>query len=276
MACGGDDDDVTIDAPTLLVTAPGWRVSWAGEYGDDTGEMRVTNGEREIELHWQPAKYHDKYVDDRRRGSEAEWPLKVAGYDTVLFKYKGRGDFTAMWLQDDWSMELRGMFSDVDTFRAVARSIVEVGQDAWLAAMPADVVTPDERPHVVDRMLEGVPVHPEVDVAALQRGNVIVDYAQLGGDVAAAVSCAWTEQWVTATRSGDDRRAREARRVMVGAREWPIMQELHGSSAWAATAWKISAAIETGALIDYYGMNEYGEPISVAASYESALGCDRF
>jgi hypothetical protein len=264
---GSDASSAPIDAPFLLVTEEGWRVTYADEYGDEIGEMRFTDGTHELDLHWQPRKYHHDYLLDRRRGSEAEWPLEIAGKDAVLFKYQGRNDFTAMWLDGDSSFELRGFFDDVNAYRAVVGTIERVAQEEWLAALPDDIIDPSERPAVVDQMLADVPVHPAVDVNALKTSSTVSHRYQLGAHVTGVVACAWIEQWIDAQASEDSSSAREAEAAMASSRDWAIMIEMDRDGDWPEAVWQFADAIAGD------GQVVMGRTMSVVESYEQSLDC---
>ena len=266
---GGDQpaEPQTEGSPLLLVGQQGWRVSRADQQSATTGEMTFTNGERELELTWRPASDHDMFVEDRALDAAETWDVEIARRDGVLFRYEGTTDFTAMWVDGDLSLELRGVFPDVDAYRAVAQTLGRVDEETWLAALPGDVVTPAERPATVDEMLRDIPVQPAIRIARLKESRVVSDRYQLGARVTAEAACAWIRAWIDARSSGDEARAREAVEAMATSRDWAILEEMEPQGGWSEVVWEYADAMA--------GEGEVpgGGPMTVAGSYEDSLGC---
>ncbi|HEV2756143.1 MAG TPA: hypothetical protein VG318_10275 [Actinomycetota bacterium] len=253
--------------PFLLVTADGWRMTRVDQYEPHSGEMTFTDGTRQIELFWRPEDTHEFYVGDREAGAGDSWDITVAGSEGILFQYEGTTDFTAMWLHEGRSLELRGVFPTVDDFRAIAATVRPVDGDTWVAALPEDAVAPGERPETVDEMLAGLPVHPDVDVEALKGARTVNDRYQVGAEVVSALACEWIEQWVDARESGDGPRAREAESAMATSREWAILVEMDEGGDFSEVVWEYADAMATD------GEVPGGRPLTAAGSYRNALGC---
>jgi hypothetical protein len=253
-------------APLLLVTAEGWRVTYADQSGTD-GDMMFSSGTHGLELTWRAADTHDTYLKDRERDAGDSWDVTIAGQPARLIRYEGTTDFTALWLDGDKSLELRGVFADVDAYKAVAATLQFVDEETWLGALPDDVVDPDERPAVVESMLADIPVHPKVDVEKLKTSSAISDRYQLGAQVSGAVACAWIDQWIEAERSGDDRAAREAVDAMTTSRRWAILEEMKSQGGWTEVLWDYADSM-TGD-----GTVTGGSTILLADDYASGLGC---
>lgn len=253
-------------APQVLITAQGWRVTRIDQYSSTIGEMNFTNGSRELELYWGPADAHGSVVQDREASSATSWDMTILGQESVLFQYEGATDFTALWLDGDLSMELRGVFPDVDEYRAVAASLQYVDEETWLAAMPNSVVHASERAATVDSMLEDIPVHPDVDVEGLKTNAVVADRYHLGAQVTGAVACAWIEQWVDAKAGEKDASAQEAVDAMASSREWSILVEMKDQGGWSQFIWEYADAMT--------GNAKTGRPRWVQRSYRDEMDCE--
>lgn len=270
VASGGETISApqnTVDGvPLLLVTAEGWRVTRADQY-EGGGEMTFTEGDQSIDLYWRDPETHDAYVQDREAGSGASWDVTLAGSEATLFQYEGVADFTALWLTRRHSLELRGGFPDVESYREVAETLAWVDEETWLAALPEDTVPPSRRAEVVDEILADVPVHPDAPLRRLKQSRTINDRYQLGARATAAVACAWIEQWVDASERGAGEAAREAVAAMETSRDWAILQEMKEQGEWSETVWQYADAMA--------GKGEImgGAPTTVAGSFRDALGC---
>ena len=281
------------DAPRMLLAEAGWKVVRADEFGGKLGEMTFSNGDREVDLRWIPAKHHSVAVDDRRRSADEEWNLKIAGREAVLFRYEGTTHFTALWREGDHSLELRGVFPTVGDYQAVAATLEAVDVDTWLSAMPESVISPDIRAASVDEMLDDLPVHPSVDIDKLKASEGVTDRYQLGAMVTGAVACAWIDQWIDATSKGNDRRAREAVNAMATSHNWAILLEMNEAGDWPEAVWEYANAMATfrvemnagswpeavwkyaNAMPDNSPVGG-GRPMTIEEAYDSTLGCDRF
>ena len=268
---GGEEpaEPQTEGSPLLLIGQEGWRVSRADQQSATTGEMTFTNGERELELTWRPASDHDMFVVDRELDAAKTWDVEIAGRHGTLIRYEGTTDYTALWLDGDLSLELRGVFPDVDAYRTVAQTLGRVDEESWLAALPDDVVTPAERPATVDEMLRDVPVHRDVDVEDLKQVSLVSDRYQLGARVTGAVACAWIRQWVEARRAGDEPEARQAADAMAStAWDWAVLREMDAQGGWSEVVWEYAEAMRGDGGVE-------GGPgeVPIEATYRSALGC---
>jgi hypothetical protein len=252
----------------LLIGHAGWSVSRADQYDVYEGEISFTNGDRELDLTWRPAATHDEFVEDREVEAAETWDLEIANRHARLMRYDGTTDFTAMWVDGDLSLELRGVFPDVHSYRAVAQTLGRVDEETWLAALPDDAVTPSERPHVVDEMLRDIPVHPDVKVADLKESTVVNDRYQLGARVSGAVACAWIRQWLGATADGNQAAVREAVDAMATSRDWSILREMTAQGGWSEVLWEYAAAMTGDGEVNA-GPGE----MSIEATYVDALGC---
>lgn len=256
-------------APLLLVTEEGWRVTRADQYDAGTGEMTFKNGSQELELNWRPADTHASYVEDREHDAGETWDVTIAGRPALLIQYEGYNDFTALWLDGDKSLEMRGVFPTVEDYMAVAETLEFVDEERWLAAMPSDVVQPNERAEVVEEMLADIPVHPDVDVDELKKGSTVKDRYQLGALVTGSVACEWIEQWGDAEASGDEAAARESVDAMATSHDWAVLEEMAPQGGWSEVVWEYADAMAGD------GNVSGGISAPIEESYRSGLGCTR-
>lgn len=266
----GGGTDTRRDAPLLLITEEGWRVTRADEYGVKSGEVSFTNGDQEIELFWRPANTHEDYVDDRA-DQTIQHDITIAGQEGILFEgtyeHQGTRVFTALWLDGPLSLELRGGFATIDDYRSLAETLDFVDEETWLSALPEGTVTASERGAVVDGMLRDIPVHPSVDIDELKTLHTVSDRYQVGAQVTGAVACAWIKQWVNARENDNDAAAQEASDAMATSRRWAILKEMKSQGGWSGVLWDYADAITSNDSI------MGGRSLTVEESYKSALGC---
>lgn len=256
-------------APRMLVGSPGWRVTRADEFGVGYGEMTFSNDDRQLELHWERSRDLGAKLGDPGSGVDSLGSMTLHQTRAKLFRYAGSNDFAATWLQAGYGLEARGIASDLAAFRRVVGTLHEVTVNQWLSAMPASVVRPDGRSKVVLAMLEGVPLPPHFDVAALIRadGGTVLDRYQLGAKVTGAVGCTWLRRWVEARRAGDAAGIRQAVDALATSHHWRVLQEMQAAGAWSQVFWEYADAAATNAPV------AGGKPLSIEESYHDALGC---
>jgi hypothetical protein len=227
--------------PRLLVTAPGWSIVHARGFEVDSGELIYSDGVhppygpggRQLELSWYPARFYGSYLRDRRRVSTRAGRVTTPAISTILghraatFHYVGQSPNYATILspQGNVFVEVHGTLGSKE-YEAVLQSLRPVDVDAWLAAMPAEVVRPAARPEAITRMLRGIPVPPGFDTSALLSESALTDRFMLGKAVTGAVACDWIQRWLTATRDGDGAAAREAAEAMATAPRWPVLLQM--------------------------------------------------
>jgi len=276
-------------APRILVQRPGWSVTRADEFTAAIGEMTYGDGRNELELRWQPA----GDTPDRSKEAAHLETLELMGRDARLFRYNGPvgptvvpadmtitasppatasavdgpGDFTTLWSQGPHSVEVRGVFADIETYKSVLAGLREVDVDTWLRAMPASVVRPDDRSALVDEMLADVPVPEGFDTAALRAAEGVKDRYQLGAAVAGSAACAWIDSWVGAIDAGDDGAAQRAVDAMATSHRWSVLAEMRDQGAYPDVVWELADAMATDAPVSG------GKPVTIRDSYVNTLGC---
>jgi hypothetical protein len=225
--------------PRLLVTAPGWSIVHARSFEVDRGELIYKNDEhplygpggRQLNLTWYPAPfYRDRLRESGQACCHVSTPVisTLLGQRATTFAYPGQHPNYATILspQGNVFIEVNGSFGSREEYEAALHSLRAVGIDAWLAAMPPEVIRPAEHSAAITQMLRGIPVPPDFDATALQTESDLTDRFMLGKVVAGAVACGWLQRWLSATRAGDGGAAQEAVDAMVTARHWPVLLQM--------------------------------------------------
>lgn len=251
-------------APRLLVNRPGWTVTRADEFSVDQGEMTLSNGKQELDLHWIPIGEHDDKVADRASTSDLQATSEVAGHQASISRYAATSDYVALWTQGNRSAEARGLFASLDEFKGLLDDLAEVDVDAWLDAMPASVVKPGARADAVDEMLADIPLPDGFDRASLRKGAAVQDRYQLGAAVAGSVACGWIEDWIMATDAGDAPGAKRAVDAMATSHRWAILVEMRDEGAYPDVLWELADAMATDAPVPGGSLRE---------AYADSLGC---
>jgi hypothetical protein len=254
-------------APRLLVSEPGWQVERADELSARYGEMTFTNGERDLDVKWLPARLHEHAVATRMAdpGLDDLGTAPAVRAEARMFRYSGTRDFVAVWLRGNHTLEVRGAAADASAFRTVLASLREVDVDTWLSAMPQSVVAPAAQAEAVREMLADIPLPPGFDPAEIPHGNGVRDRYHLGAAVVGAVACAWIDHWVAARRASDHESARAAVEAMATSRTWSVLLEMDDEGAYPEVLWKYADALATNAPV------MGGRPLSIEESYVDAL-----
>jgi len=258
---------VAESAPRYLLAQEGWVVTQVPEFSGASGQVVFSDGEATIDLHWRPASTHDEYVADRSELPELEGMTATAdGVPARVFTYgdtDGGTDLAALWRQGDHSLEARGVVRDAAAFAGLLAALEEVDVDAWLTALPEQVVRPDGERDAIAGMLADVPLPPGFDPRSLERGAAIDRY-QVGAQATGAVACGWIESWIAASSRGDAAAAQEAVDAMATSRDWAILQEMDAEGDFPEVVWEHADAMAADGTL-------YGYP--VADGYRAAFGC---
>lgn len=225
--------------PRLLVTAPGWSIVHARSFEVDRGELIYKNDEhplygpggRQLNLTWTPAPfYRDRLRENGHACCHVSTPVTstLLGQRATTFAYPRQHPNYATILspQGNVFIEVNGSFGSREEYEAALHSLRAVGIDAWLAAMPPEVIRPAEHSATITQMLRGIPVPPDFDASALQTESDLTDRFMLGKAVAGTVACGWLQRWLSATRAGDSAVAQEAVDAMSTAPRWPVLLQM--------------------------------------------------
>jgi hypothetical protein len=268
---GGNDPAFAAEAirvaetsPRLLVEADGWKVTRADQWQPGQGEMTFANGSAQLELFWAPETEYAGWLQSSTDKFEAVGNASAAGLDAKLYRDE-TDTYRALWMDGDAAvLAVSRTAAGLAAFKQLVSRLDHVSVNAWLTAMPADVIRPAaQHATVVDGMLKGLPLPPGLDVAALRESGVVRDRYQLGAQVSAAVACGWIAQYLAAQKSGDTAAAAAATEAMQTSRTWPILLELQKDGAYPQVLWMYADALG-------------GKPLpkgTLDQSYVDALGC---
>jgi hypothetical protein len=243
--------------PRLLIQEPGWKITTVYGFTENTGTMQFTNGDRALEINWYPAKEYQGYYSGRLNVSKPE-PGKVDGIDGSIFTYSA-SDFAIMLKpNDDTFAELRtGGKWTRSAFDQELTRIKRADVQTWLAAMPPEIVTPGRADEAAAKALDGVPLPPKFDRAALNAVGTNDQY-QFGAAVAARVGCGWIEEWQRANQAGDQAALKKAADALRSSHQWKFLQRMNKDGDYPEVFWEM--ADQTAA----------GNP---PTGYRDALGC---
>jgi hypothetical protein len=233
--------------PRLLITLPGWSIIHARSFEVDTGDLTYKDdgpGGRGLNLAWYPASfYRERLREDGHACCHVSGPVAstLLGQQATTFAYPGQHpNFTTILSpQGSVFIELTGSLGSREEYEALLHSLRSVSVDAWLGAMPAEVIRPAARSAAIAQMLRGIPVPPGFDAStlhfrdmlapsgsALQSESALTDRFMLAKSVTGAVACDWLQRWLSATRTGDGAGAQEAIDAMGTAPSWPVLLQM--------------------------------------------------
>jgi hypothetical protein len=243
--------------PRLLIQEPGWKITTVYGFTENTGTMRFTNSDRDLEINWYPAEQYQGYYADRLNVSKPE-PGTVDGVDGSVFTYNA-SDFAIMLKpNDDTFAELRtGGTWTRSAFDQELTRIKRVDVRTWLAAMPPEIVTPGRADQAAAEALDGVPLPPKFDRSALKAVGTNDQY-QFGAAVAARVGCGWIEEWQRANKAGDQAALKKAADALRGSHQWKFLQQMTKDGAYPDVFWEMADKTAGG---------------NPPAGYRDALGC---
>jgi len=277
--------------PRLLVTAPGWKVTDAGEFEPDTGETTFGDGRRTLSLNWYPARLYRSYLRDRSHVSPPRHS-RLLGRTATTVEYGRHGEYATMIAPiGAVFVEVRGRLGGHAAYEKVLHSVRPVGVDTWLAAMPARVVSPDARAHTVATMLRGIPYPPGFDPTRLESETAALNHYDLGVRVADAIACGWVESWLAAQAAGDPIAARNAVDAMASSHHWPLLLRMAraakrslppnlrrgpAASGWSQNIWHFAAELQRGHLDQGFGaelVRPDGSGYKIGPAWATGLQC---
>ncbi|MEU5911504.1 hypothetical protein [Micromonospora sp. NPDC047527] len=244
--------------PRLLIDQPGWKATSVYGFTEKDGSITFSNNDRELEMNWYPADVYDSFHEDRLRVSEPA-QVTVDGWPAERFQYN-EGDFAVMLKPREGSfVELRtgGTWTRA-AFDEVLATVVRVDAKTWLAALPAEIVTPQRATEQAAKVLADVPLPPGFDVTALG-GLGANDAYQFGAKVTSRVGCAWIAEWLRAKKAGDDDALRRAGDALRSSHRWTVLRQMNDEGDWPEVFWETADEVAAG---------------KPPAKYRDSLGCE--
>lgn len=224
--------------PRYVVTQDGWQLDYVDQPSSSYSETTFSDG-ADNSLQLTSFKGGPPTTDEDPRS----WTMTIDGTPALAFDLTDY--YSAWWFIGDYGFELRGdTFASREDFEAVAATVTQVDETEWLAALPEDMVHPDDLASEVDAALEGVSLPPGLDsegvLAATDRRVGARDQVRTAAvDV---VVCAWIQQWSDAKAAGDTDALNEAVSAMSSSREWPLLAEKAGGP-WTQAIWEVADAM---------------------------------
>ncbi|SDT28562.1 hypothetical protein [Actinoplanes derwentensis] len=242
--------------PRLLIDDPAWKIAAVSGFAAERGTIRFTDGSREAEVGWYPAKTYDSYHQDRLRiGTPV--PATVAGTKANVFAYSS-DDFVAQLVPNGSAfVELRANGLPRAEFEQVLTRVVQVEPDRFLAAMPAEVITSSRVRAAAAEILSDVPIPPGFDIDKIDAAGANDPY-QFGAVVTGQVTCTWIAEWIRADSAGDDDSAKVAAAALRSSHQWKILKNMKDKGGWSEVLWEIADKVADG---------------TVPEQYKSGIGC---
>ena len=243
--------------PRLLIQEPGWKITTVYGFTEQTGTTGFSKDGRDLEMTWYPASDYQSRYADRLEVSPPK-PGEVDGWPGNVFTYSDEDFALLLRPRDGVYAELRtGGHWTRNDFDKVLTHVARVDVATWLAAMPPEIVTPGRADAAATKALDGVPLPPKFDKAALNAVGTNDPY-QFGAAVAARVGCGWIEEWIRADKAGDKAARQKAADALRGSHQWKVLQQMNAAGDYPEVFWEM--ADKTAA----------GDP---PAGYRQALGC---
>ncbi len=281
--------------PRLLITAPGWSVKHGYGFEEGNGELIFVNERHQkVELDWYPAREYRSRLRYRVEDSNTVVRSALPGGQatTVDRTTDGSNYATVLPPQGPVFVEVRASKEQARPlsrrqYDEVLRSLRPVGVNAWLSALPPELVLRRAREAELDQMLQGMPLPPSFDPSTLPSSAFIAIPYVRGTKVTGAVACSWLERWTAAKHSGDSATVEEAVAAMNTVRRWPILLRMayeggwrgsalpaHGNG-WASRLMEVSRAMRRGdAVLGQPGLKKVGpKTYAYRTGFANELGC---
>lgn len=242
--------------PRLLIDQPGWKVTTVYGFAEEQGTIAFQNGARNVEMNWYPDELYQDYYEDRLHVSEPG-AATVAGSSASVFTYSG-SDFAAMLKPRDGAfVELRAQGGTRTEFDELLTHVTRVDAEAFLKALPPEVVTPGRVREEAAKVLADVPIPPGFDVAAVEVAGANDPY-QFGAGVSGQVGCAWIAEWIRADKAGDDEAREQAATALRSTHRWKVLNDMNDEGDYPEVLWEYADKVAAG---------------EIPKGYKEGLGC---
>ena len=225
--------------PPRVLLDSGWDVITANERSIDEGYMTFSRDGVTVFVGW----YRGEVLADEawyeEKGFTAVGSGALLGHPVTIYSGPQAEGAPTQGLEtslviDAASLSVQVMSGDSETtlsaeeYSALLAGVRQVETTEWEAALPERVVTPAERPAVVEEILTDVPIPEDFDP---QWGNedLTQDRTELAAELANSVACAWLNRYFTATEGSPQ--ATGALDAIESIPSWPVSEELAATTA---------------------------------------------
>ncbi|MBB2940718.1 hypothetical protein FB565_000422 [Actinoplanes lutulentus] len=237
--------------PRLLIDQPGWKATYVNGFDTENGSIRFEKDGRGLEMTWYPDQYYQSYYDDRLDVSAPE-ATTVAGRPADIFTYSA-SDFAVMLKAEGPTfVEMR---TDAKWTRAafdeILTHIVKVDAEAFLKALPPEIITPGDVRGEATKILADVPLPPNFDYASLDNGGANDPY-QFAAAVTGRVTCDWIAEWKRADKAGDKAAVKEAAAALRTSHNWKVLKGMEEAGDYPEVLWEVADKVADGDVPDWY------------------------
>lgn len=245
---GGGSDGTTPSGPAtnaapapapltqMVLEAPGWEVDNASGDVDEQEVSYFRDGDEEVRVDIkrmpaQPGATIDDFVPDYRDVTTPEsdgTPLDVAGLTGRTWAYNPDDRVVITEPTDGYWFEVRAGGETEAEFQALLPQLRLVDQQGFEDSLPDSFVLPAERETAAAEILQGIADNGggTVPQGTAMPSSTEIDDKQFGTDIAGQFACAWFDEYLDATASGDAAARAQAQEVLGTARSWPVLVEL--------------------------------------------------
>lgn len=254
---GGKDREGSVaagpgDAELAVLDDAAWTLEDASldEYGGELEYHYSGQGlppdELSLTIKWSPSRPFDLYAEDTMEidGPQVGQRLEVLGRKALLFRYDGRDHLAVLEVLDEALVEIRGEGMGESAFRDLLAQLTPIAAEDLDGALPDELVNADERPAVIDEMLDPLPLPPGFDRASVDSQEW--QRYDIGSDVVAPVVCGWVASFVEGMRSGDDIVVLQAQAALATARDWPVLVEMKTEGDYPDVVWEVADRVVAG------------------------------
>jgi hypothetical protein len=236
--------------PRLLIDRPGWKVTTVYGFAEEQGTIVFQNGNREVEMTWYPDEQYQGFYEDRLKVSKPG-TATVAGTSASVFTYTKTDTAVMLKPRDGAFVELRAQGPTRTEFDELLAHVVRVDAEAFLKALPPEVVTPGRVGEEAAKILADVPIPPGFDVAAVEVGGANDPY-QFGAAVTGQVSCAWIAEWIRADEADDDKARRLAATALRSSHRWKVLNDMNDEGDYPEMVWRVADQVAGGDVPERY------------------------
>lgn len=195
--------------------------------------------------------------------------IKATNGEQILVQHENGDRYRADVQRGFWTWELDGKpFDSADQFVQFVESVAATDEATWEQSLPPGIIGGDQRSATVAALLDGVPTPADFAMPA-GSDTATTDHDQLVVDVGLAVTCAWLDEWFTATDGGNTGEADQAATTLAGYRSWPLWQQAPSRGDLVDHLQEYADAVSTGS-----GILTGGGPVPITRDLAaSGLGC---
>ncbi|GAA5146012.1 hypothetical protein GCM10023340_16280 [Nocardioides marinquilinus] len=206
----------------VVLDAPGWEVTHVDTDPGYGVSLTYGNGGRELSLGWTVTRWYRGLLADAGVGDAGTTAgtIEVLGQQVPYVAYESQQQMAYLPVVDGYGLRIDAALTTEAEFAELVGSLREVDAAGFAAALPDDVLTPEETPAAADELLADATAPSGWEGPSVAGWN---ERSGLAEQIVQPLGCVWAQEFTDARADGDEARRDAAVAALEDSRDWTLL-----------------------------------------------------